>query len=127
RQELRSGLGGIVQLLVDDRSPDLFRLDRVVGIRADQLPIEITAERFQHGEEDASVLRLDRSADRGGTVYEIEPTIRVRRVVRIEPIEPERLQQRDLVQRNARDVIDVNAGRGVVVDQIQPEIVAVHL
>ncbi|MFN9941764.1 MAG: hypothetical protein ACK56I_20035, partial [bacterium] len=60
-------------------------------------------------------------------VDEVEPPVRVGRVVRVQAVQRQGLQQGDLVQRSARDVVDVDTRGGVVVDEVEAEVLPVHL
>ena len=97
------------------------------GIGSLELPVEVTAERLEHREEDATVLGVDGAAHGGRIVLEVEPSVRVRRSLLIQSVQPECLEQWDLIDGRLRDVVEVHAGGRVVVQQFQPEILRVHL
>ena len=120
RQVLRAGLGTVVQLLENDAVEHGFRLP-------DKRLAQGGAEGFQHGEEDPTVLSVDRATERGGAVNEVEGAVGVRRQLLIEPVEGQHLHKQFVLDGITRNEIAVDAVRRVVVQQVEAEVLAVHL
>ncbi len=127
RQVLCGRFRAVVEGLEHDVLPHYRDLHGIVRVGPDQLLVQVAAERLQYREEDAAVLGVDGAAHGGGVVLEVEPSVRVGPALLVQPVQAERLQQRDLVDRRFGDIVEVHAGGGVVVQQLQPEILRVHL
>ena len=91
--------------------------------------MDVFAERFQHGEEDAPVRRVDGTALCGGVVKEVEHTVTARDGVVLcsQVIQSHQVEQGHAFHRTFSEISVRCAVRVTVVEDVQHEVLRSHL
>ena len=87
---------------------------------------EVGTKRLHRWEVDAAVLAVDGSSLDRGVVHVIEHPILVGHAIDVNAIHPQDLNQQAAVERLPRDVVEVHPRVGVVVPNVQTELLIAH-
>ena len=118
---LRCGLGAVVERLEYDAFDQVGSEVRILHALLN-LPRQVGTERFCRWEENPAVLAVDGPAHGGRVVDEVKDPIGLRHAVDVQPVHPEQLNEQGPVERVARDVIQVDPGRRIVVPNVEAEV-----
>ena len=101
---------------------DALRLVHVFGDAVAQ----VGAKRLHRGQENAAVLAVDGPAVDRGVVHVIEHPVLVGQSVDVDAVHAQDLHKQLTFERLTRDVVEVHPGVGVVVPNVQPEVLVAH-
>ena len=118
---LRCGLGAVVERLEYDAFDQVGSEVRIFHALLNLLG-EVGTEGFCRWEENPAVLAVDGPAHGGRIVDEVKDPIGLRHAVDVQPVHPEQLNEQGPVERVARDVIQVDPGRRIVVPNVEAEV-----
>ena len=118
---LRRCFGAIIEWLEYDAFDQVGSEVRIFHTLLNLLG-QVGTERFCRREKNSAVLAVNGPAHGGRVIYEVKDPIRLRHSVDVQPVHPQQLNEQGPVKRVARDVIQVDPGRRIVVPNVESEV-----